>query len=98
LDRMALFSGLTRTTLFLGLGIGLFEGIGQMCNYEAFKRIDGYLAHMMFNFSVLITFAIETFLLQSVHPTLLLLVSFALIVGASVGAELINSRAQRRGL
>jgi drug/metabolite transporter (DMT)-like permease len=85
------------TTLILGLGIGLFVGIGQMLNYEAFKRIDGYLAYMMFNLSVLITFCIEAFVLHSVQPTPLLIISAALIVGASVFAERINSRCERSG-
>ncbi len=93
-----IFGSLTMKAVLLGLGIGLFEGVGQMCNYAAFKRIDGYLAHMMFNLSVFITFIIEAFVIRSVQPTLLLVLSGAIIIGASVTAELINSRCQKQGL
>lgn len=92
-----ILQALTPTTLFLGLGIGLFVGIGQFLNYEAFKRIDGYLAYMMFNLSVLITFVIEAFVIHSVEPTVLLIISGLLIIGASVTAEIVNSRCQRSG-
>ncbi len=92
------FAGLTPVTIGLGLGIGLFEGIGQLCNYEAFKRIDGYLAHMMFNFSVVISFLLETFFIGSVQPSVLLVLSGLLIIGASVAAEMVNSRCQKQGL
>jgi drug/metabolite transporter (DMT)-like permease len=93
-----IFANLTGKAVLLGIGIGLFEGIGQMCNYAAFKRIDGYLAHMMFNLSVFITFVIEAFVIHSVKPTFLLLVSGLIIIGASVTAELINSQCQKKGL
>lgn len=92
------FAGLTPLTVLLGIGIGLFEGIGQMCNYEAFKRIDGYLAHMMFNLSVVISFLLETFFIRSVQPSFLLVLSGLLIIGASVSAEMVNSRCQKQGL
>jgi drug/metabolite transporter (DMT)-like permease len=94
----SVLAGLTGTSLLFGLAIGVMIGIGQLLNYEAFKRIDGYLAFMMFNISVLITFVIETFLLRSVQPTPLLLVSGALIIGASVIAEIMNSRCEKRGI
>lgn len=89
---------LTRTTLLLGIALGVFEGVGQMCNYEAFKRIDGYLAFMMFNLSILITFVLEAFVIHSIRPSFLLLLSGAIIIGASVIAEIVNSRCQKKGL
>ncbi|MBI3619128.1 HD domain-containing protein [Candidatus Peregrinibacteria bacterium] len=89
-------AGLTLKTFFLGMGIGLFVGTGQLLNYEAFKRIDGYLAFMLFNLSVIVTFSMETFLLHSVRPTVVLLLSTMLIMISSVAAEFINSRAERR--
>lgn len=91
----SILHSLSVTTLLFGLGIGLFVGIGQMLNYAAFKRIDGYLAYMMFNLSMLITFALEAFVIHSVSPTPLLLLSAACIVGASVMAEIVNSRCER---
>ncbi len=93
-----IFAGMTITAVLLGIGIGLFEGVGQMCNYAAFKRIDGYLAHLMFNLSVFITFSVETFVLHTVQPTLLLIVSGLLILSASVLAEYLNSQCQKKGL
>jgi drug/metabolite transporter (DMT)-like permease len=93
-----LFTALTPTTLLLGLGIGLFVGFGQLLNYEAFKRIDGYLAYMMFNISVLITFVLEAFVVHSIQPTSFLLLSGILIIFASVMAEYINSRCQKKGM
>lgn len=92
-----LLRGLDMHTLMLGLGIGLFVGIGQFLNYEAFKRIDGYLAYMMFNLSVLITFTMETFLIHSVTPSVLLIISGLLIIGSSVAAEIVNSRCEQKG-
>ena len=94
----SIFAGLTRQSLFLAMGIGLFVGFGQMLNYAAFKRIDGYLAFMMFNLSVLLTFALEVFVINAVSPTPLLLFSAVLIIGASVIAELINSRCEKQGV
>jgi drug/metabolite transporter (DMT)-like permease len=91
-------AGLNGRTLLLGMGTGLIIGIGQLLNYEAFKRIDGYLAFMMFNLSVLLTFALETLVLRSLEPTALLILSGVLIVGSSIVAEMINSRCQRKGL
>jgi drug/metabolite transporter (DMT)-like permease len=85
-------------TLLLGMGIGLFVGFGQFLNYEAFKRIDGYLAYMMFNLSILVTFILEAFVIHSIEPTMLLVLSGALIIGASVTAEVVNSRCQKKGL
>jgi uncharacterized membrane protein len=66
-------------------------------NYEAFKRIDGYLAYMMFNISVLVTFVLETFVFHSIQPTLLLILAGAMIISASIFAEMINSRCQKKG-
>lgn len=94
----ALFDHVTPLRLVLGLGIGLFVGCGQLLNYEAFKRIDGYLAHMMFNLSIFITFIIEAFFVHSVQPTFLLLLSGAIIISASIVAELVNSHCQKKGL
>ncbi len=95
---LPLFDHLTPYTLLLGLGTGIFVGCGQLLNYAAFKRIDGYLAHMMFNLSVFITFSVEAFVIHSVQPTILLVIAGAIIIGASVFAEIINSRCQKKGL
>jgi drug/metabolite transporter (DMT)-like permease len=93
----SLLKNLSYPTLFLGLGTGLFIGFGQLLNYEAFKRIEGYLAYLMFNLSVLVTFVLETFVLHSVRPTILFLFSGLMIIGASVFAEIVNSRCEKKG-
>lgn len=77
----------------LGIGIGVIFGCGMLLNLEAFKRIDGYIAYMLFNLSVVVTFAFEAFIFHSVSLTLQLCISALLIIGASVAAEYLNSRA-----
>lgn len=89
---------LSSVTIALGLALGVMEGVGQLCNYEAFKRIDGYLAFMMFNLSILVSFMFEAFFTRSIQPTLLLITSGLLIMSASIIAEYINSRCQKLGL
>lgn len=93
-----ILKGLTRSSLLWGMAIGLMIGVGQLLNYEAFKRIDGYLAYMMFNISVLITFVAEAFFLRTIQPTFLLILSGVMIIGASVFAEIVNSRCEKKGL
>jgi len=90
--------GLTYTSMLTALGIGFMIGCGQLLNYEAFKRIDGYLAFMMFNFAILITFVIEAFVLKSIQPTFILVFSGLMIIGASISAEILNSRCEKKGM
>lgn len=92
------FMGLTWFTLLLGLGTGSLNCLGQFLNYEAFKRIDGFLAYIMFNLSTVITFIIEAFIFHSIRPTYLFLISAVLILTSSIVAEAIHSRCQRKGL
>ncbi len=77
-----------------GAGIGLLIGIGLLLNYEAFKRVDGYIAYLLFNLSVVVTFAFEALIFHSVSLTIQLLLSAGLILGAASFAEYINSRSQ----
>lgn len=85
-------------TLLLGLGTGSITCLGQFLNYEAFKRIDGFLAYIMFNLSACITFLIEAFVFRSIRPTFLFLLSAFLIAISSIMAEAIHSRCQKKGL
>jgi GTP diphosphokinase / guanosine-3',5'-bis(diphosphate) 3'-diphosphatase len=87
-----IFYGLTWKTLILAMGIGVLVGMGQFLSYEAFRRIDGYIAFMMFNLSVLVAMVFEVFVINTVLPTQLLLLSAILIVCSSSAAEVINSR------
>lgn len=83
--------------LLFALGAGVLSGIGQMFNYETFKRIDGFIAFLMFNVSILINFVAEAFLIGSLRPTVLLVIGGCIIVTSTILAEIINSRCQRQG-
>ncbi len=80
------------TPLLFGLGIGGLVGLGLILNYEALKRIDGYISYMLYNLSIVVTFLLEAFFIRSITPTLHLVLSGVLILGASFIAELINAR------
>ena len=83
--------------LLFGIGAGVLVGIGQLLNYETFRRIDGFIAFLMFNISILITFSIETFYLKTITPTWILIIGGLLIVSSTIIAEMINTRAQKQG-
>jgi GTP pyrophosphokinase len=84
--------------IVFSIGIGVLSGFGQILNYEAFRRIDGFIAFLMFNMAILITFIAEAVFLGTVYPTLLLLLGGSMIIGASVVAEKINSKCEKQGL
>jgi|GEM_PF-106561 len=81
--------------LLFGVGAGILSGCGRILNFEAFRRIDGFLAFLMFNISILLTFVLETFLLERIVPTLILVIGGLLIMGSSVVAEYINTKSER---
>lgn len=89
---------LTLTPVLFGMGGGVLSGIGKILNYEAFRRIDGFIAFLMFNISILITFVIEVFFLGKFSPTWLFLLGGIIIVSSSILAEFVNSHCQKRGL
>lgn len=78
-----------------GLFIGVLGAFGYYLNYEAFRRIDGFIAFLLFNLSIFITFCLEALVLQAIPASWLLLVSGALIIGASIQAEKINSQCEQ---
>lgn len=84
--------------LLFGIGAGLLSGCGRILNFEAFRRIDGFLAFLMFNISILLTFVLEAFFLQRIVPSGILFLGGFMIVGASVVAEYINSRSEKERL
>ncbi len=86
---------LTSSTWYLGGILGFIFGTALIFNYESFKRIDGYIAYMLFNLSVVFTFTFEAFIAHSISPTPILLLSAFLIIGASLFAELINTRCEK---
>lgn len=89
---------LSAISLWWALGVGILTGIGQILNYETFRRIDGYIAFLMFNISILVTFVIEVFFLGKFAPHWILLLGAVTVVGSTLIAETINTLAQRRGL
>jgi len=75
--------------------MGLLAAVGRWLNSEAFRLIDGFLAYLMFNLSVFLTFFIEAFWLEAITATHILVISAVLVASASIGAEWINSRAEK---
>ena len=85
------------STLFALLA-GVLLGIGEILNFEAFRRIDGFIAFLMFNISILITFVAEILVFKTLSPTLLLIAGGIIIICSTIIAELINSHCERKGL
>ncbi|MDO8648712.1 MAG: HD domain-containing protein [Candidatus Peregrinibacteria bacterium] len=81
--------------ILFGIGAGILSGCGRILNFEAFRRIDGFLAFLMFNISIFLTFTVETFLLNRIVPTIILLIGGLLIISSSVVAEYINSKSEK---
>ena len=75
--------------------MGLLAAVGRWLNSEAFRLIDGFLAYLMFNLSVFLTFFIEAFWLAEITATHILVISALLVASASIGAEWINSHAEK---
>lgn len=81
-----------------GIGAGVLAGIGQILNYETFRRIDGFIAFLMFNISIIITFIVEVFFLGQMRPSWVLFVGAGIIILSTILAEYINSNCERKGL
>jgi RelA/SpoT family (p)ppGpp synthetase len=88
----------TITPLLYGIGAGVLAGIGQMFNYETFRRIDGFIAFLMFNISILITFLIEVFFLGKVIPSWALVVGGIIIIFSTIAVESINTSSEKKGM
>jgi drug/metabolite transporter (DMT)-like permease len=89
------FWTLSREQLLFGIGAGVLSGFGRILNFEAFRLIDGFIAYLMFNIAIFLTFILEAFLLQEILPTISLLLGGIMISVASIVAEYINSRSER---
>ena len=76
----------------------MLTGVGLLLNYETFRRIDGFIAFLMFNISILITFSTEVFFLGAFSPTWILLLGGIIIIGSTILAEMVNSHCQKKGL
>ena len=88
---------LSQNQLLFGIGAGVLSGVGRILNFEAFRIIDGYLAYLMFNISIFVTFVVEAFILNAIPSTSLLLLGGSLIIGSSTVAEYINSQSEKSG-
>ncbi len=95
---ISLFYTLTIKEIYFAIGAGVLSGIGQILNYEAFRRMDGFIAFLMFNIAIFITFALEAYWLKEIIVTPFLLVGGSLIIGASILAEVINSKCEKSEL
>lgn len=87
----SLFS-VTLSQLLWALFLGVLWGLGTLLTFEAYKRIDGFIGFLMFNISILITIVVESLVLGEIEITAFLIVGTVLIIGASVFAEVINTK------
>ncbi|MCK5697969.1 MAG: DMT family transporter [Gammaproteobacteria bacterium] len=98
LINVSLFYTLTHEQIYYAIGAGVLSGIGQILNYEAFRRMDGFIAFLMFNIAILITFVIEAYWLKEIQVTLFLVVGGCFIISASIFAEVINTQCEKEAL
>ncbi len=98
LMNVSLFYTLTHEQIYYAIGAGVLSGIGQILNYEAFRRMDGFIAFLMFNIAILITFVIEAYWLKEIQVTLFLVVGGCFIISASIFAEVINTQCEKEAL
>ncbi|MBT4586085.1 HD domain-containing protein [Candidatus Peregrinibacteria bacterium] len=89
---------LTMIPVLFGIGAGFLAGVGQILNYETFRRIDGFIAFLMFNISILITFVFEVFFLGGFAFSWILAIGGSIIIASTILAEVINSACQKKGL
>jgi drug/metabolite transporter (DMT)-like permease len=87
---------LSEEQIYFTLGAGVLSGIGQILNYEAFRRMDGFIAFLMFNIAILITFVLEAYWLEEIVVTYMLVGGGLLIIGASIFAEVINTKCEKK--
>ncbi|MBI2453126.1 HD domain-containing protein [Candidatus Peregrinibacteria bacterium] len=90
------FSELSLGQIGYAIGAGILSGFAHILTMEAFKRIDGFLAYLMFNISIFVTFTMEAFILKEIPPTLILTIGGLMIMSASIIAEYINTQAEKK--
>lgn len=96
--RSSALTSLTPIPILFSLGVGVMLAVGMVCNFEAFRRIDGFIAFLMFNLSILINFVAEAFFLKTIVPTWTLIVGGTIIISSTILAESVNSRCEKQGL
>jgi len=80
------------------VGVGALWGLGTLLNYEAFRRMDGFIGFLMFNLAILITILVESFFLKEIEITPFLLLGSGLVIGASILAEMINTKCEKENI
>lgn len=93
---ISVFYTLSSEQIYFTLGAGVLSGVGQILNFEAFRRMDGFIAFLMFNLAILLTFVLEAYWLEGITVTAFLFVGGSLIIGASIFAEVINSKCEKK--
>ncbi len=89
---------LSSEKIFWAIGVGALWGLGTLLNYEAFRRMDGFIGFLMFNLAILITISVESFFLNEIAITPFLLLGSALVIGASILAEMINTKCEQENI
>ncbi len=97
-DLGAITYSLTPVQWFTGLGVGFLTLVGLVLTFEAFRRIDGLLAFLMLNLAPLIAFSAEFLFFDLKVSTPLFILGGIAIVSASILAEIVNARCQKKGL
>lgn len=90
------YTTLSFEQIFWGGLAGLSTAIGLVLNYEAFKRMDGFIAFLMFNIAIVFTFFVETIILKTFSFSWLLLIGIIMIVASSILAEFLNTHCEKK--
>lgn len=87
---------ISSSSILWGLLTGFLSGLAFSVNYEIFKRIDGFIAYLMLNLSIFISFFVEYIIFNEVKLTYYLILGAILTIGASIVAELINIQSEKK--
>ena len=93
-----IFKNLYFGQVWFAIWAWVISWIWQFLNLEAFKRIDWFLAFLMFNISILITFIWEVYVLEKTSVSMIIVASWVLIMWSSISAEIINTKCEKRDL
>lgn len=90
-----IMQGLSISQIASFVYMGVFDfALAYMLAFEAFKRIDGLIAYLLFNLRPIITILLEV-VVFALPLSINFSVGAVLIMGASIAAEIINSKAQK---
>lgn len=89
-----LYSDLTTSQWLHNITVGVLAMAGFVLTFEAFKRIDGLIAFLLFNLTPVIAF-IPEYLFYDFRASPMFLLGALCIIVSSVLAETINSKSER---